>query len=100
MPHGLSSGTLFPRISLPNFRRQGVDVLEIQIQTERVSARDEPAFDRIREVKVSAFAVGQQAVGVCLAARRPVAFGTREAEAIVEALRRIEIIAGRIAVRT
>jgi len=49
-----------PEDLIAEFGRQGVDVLEIQIETERVSTRDEPAFDRIREVKVSAFAVGSR----------------------------------------
>ena len=72
---------------------QSVDVLEVEIKTERVSARHKPALHRIGQVDISAAAVGQHAVGVGLAGRGATA-GTGETEAIVEPLGSIEIIAG------
>ena len=73
MPQGLSSGAFLADYFIAEFGGESVDVLEVEIKTERVSARHKPAFHRIRQMEISAAAVRQQAVAVRLAGRRAMA---------------------------
>jgi hypothetical protein len=67
-----------------------IDVVGVEIQSERVASRDQPALDRIGQMEVPALAVGQHAIAVMLVPARRV---LEEAEPVVERLRGIEVVA-------
>ena len=91
VPHGLSSGAFLPRISLPKFRGPDVHVFHVEIKAERILARDKPTVNRSRQMK-SSFAVRQHTVSLNLFWRS--SFNAHKAKSAIEALRRVEIVAG------
>lgn len=74
---------------------QGINFLEIKIKAKRVSTWHEPVIDRLREMKMSTLAIRQNAVVVWLSGRGPpvLSIGSGEAEATIETLRRLKVIA-------
>src|SRR6516162_1786682 len=84
---------LFERFALES-RGQRIDVICLEMETERVASGDEPAHDRVGQMQMAALAVEQYSVVVVLAfgrflVRRPI-----EAEPIIKGLGCFEIIAG------
>ena len=77
---------------LLKFARRSVDLLEVEIEPKRVSARRQPSLDRVGQMEISALRVRQHAIGVGLSRSWPFAVRARKAQPIVEPLRRIEVV--------